>query len=269
MRTTVILLAALAAASAAQTAQTAQTAETRQNRAKRVIQEAIQALGGDVFLHMEDRVESGRAYSFDNGSLAGLSIATIYTRYLAPAPGKVELREKDAYLKDESAGVLFTEDGAWEYNFHGVRPLDEQRIANFKDNLLHNIFYILRQRLNEPGMMLYSEGSDFYENRPVEIVDITDAANNTVTVSFSQLDKWPVKQEFKRRNTTYNDFDKEVTLYAKYHQAGGIYWPMDIRRDRNGRKIFEMYSDSIEINKGLTDNVFSLPAKLKMLPKPK
>jgi hypothetical protein len=30
-----------------------------------------------------------------------------------------------------------------------------------------------------------------------------------------------------------------------------------------------MYSDSVEINKSLTDNLFSLPAKLKMLPKAK
>jgi hypothetical protein len=48
-----------------------------------------------------------------------------------------------------------------------------------------------------------------------------------------------------------------------------VKWPFDIRRDRNGDKIFEMYSDSVEVNKGLTDNLFTLPAKIKMLPKAK
>jgi len=243
----------------------AQSAETRQARAKRVIDEAIQALGGYAFLHMADRVESGRAYSFDNGKLAGTILATIYTRYLTPVPRKAQVLVKDAYGKDESSGELYTLDGAWEYNFHGIRVMDEERIKNFKDSTLHNILYILRQRLNEPGMSFYSQGGDLWENRPVEVVDITDADNNTTTVYFSQMDKLPVRQTFRRRNTTYNDFDTEVTLFAKYHESQGINWPMDVRRDRNGVKIFEMYTDSAEFNKGLTDNVFSLPPKLKMM----
>ena len=49
-------------------------------RAKQVIDDAIAALGGDRFLNMEDRTESGRAYSFYNDRLSGLSIAKIYTR---------------------------------------------------------------------------------------------------------------------------------------------------------------------------------------------
>jgi hypothetical protein len=247
-----------------------QSAETRQARAKRVVGEAVQALGGQAFMHMDDRVETGRSYSFDNGKLAGTIITTIYTKYLPPVAGKVEMLEKDAYGKDElSGGMLFTKEGAWEYNFHGARPMEDQRIANYQDNVLRNIFYILRQRLNEPGMSLYSQLSDLWENRPVEIVDITDAANNTVTVYFSQTDKLPVRQTFRRRNTTYNDFDTEATLFAKYHEAAGIQWPMDIRRDRNGVKIYEMYTDSAEFNKDLKDSVFTLPAKMKVLPKGK
>jgi len=46
--------------------------ETRQERGKRVVDEALAALGGDAFLHVADRVETGRAYSFYNAQLAGL-----------------------------------------------------------------------------------------------------------------------------------------------------------------------------------------------------
>ena len=45
-----------------------------------------------------------------------------------------------------------------------------------------------------------------------------------------------------RRNTEYKDFDTEVTVFAKYRDVGGgVKWPFDVRRDRNGEKIFEMY----------------------------
>jgi hypothetical protein len=247
----------------------AHSAETREERGKRVVNEALEALGGQAFLSMEDRVEFGRAYSFYRNQISGLSVATIFTRYLAPVPGKLALRERQAFGKDQSSAVLFTDTGGWEITFRGARPLDDQRYQNYQDSTLRNIFYILRQRLREPGLQIYSQGADIFENLPVEIVDITDADGRTVTVYFSQSTKLPIRQVFKRRNPEYKDFDQEVTIFAKYRDVGGIKWPFDIRRDRNGEKIYEMYSDSVEINKGLKDDLFTLSANIKVLPKAK
>ena len=246
--------------------QSAPTGETRQQRGKRVVYEGLKALGGDSFRHMEDRVETGRAYSFYQAKTSGTSIATIYTRYLAPVPGKVMQREREAFGKDQDSGiVLFTETQAWEVNFHGARPMEKERFANYQDSVLRNIFYILRQRLDEPGLEFYSQGTDMYERVPVELVDITDAAGATVTVSFSQFDKLPLRQVFRRRNQTYHDFDTDETTYAKYRDVGGIKWPYDTQRHRNGDKIYEMYASSVEINKGLRDDLFTLPANVKTM----
>lgn len=245
-------------------------AETAQERGKRIVYEALQALGGDVFLHMQDRVEAGRAYSFYREQLNGLSIATIYTRYLAPVAGKAEVREREAFGKEQKEGaVLLTENGAWEITWRGARPLEDQRFDNYKDSTLHNIFYILRQRLNEPGLDFYSRGADVFETQPVEIVDITDNDNRTVTVYFSQDTKLPVRQSFRRKNPQYHDFDTEVSVFSKYRDVGGVKWPYDIRRERNGEKIFEMFSDSVAINQDLKDDLFTLPGSLKLLPKAK
>jgi hypothetical protein len=249
-------------------------AETAQERGKRVIDEALKALGGEAFLRMQDRVESGRVYSFFRQELSGLAVAKIYTRYLVRpqplVPGTLLLREREVFGKGEDDVVLFNETGAWEVTYRGARPLEDLRYANYKDSMLRNIFYILRQRLGERELTFYSQGSDFYENRPVEVVDITDAANLTVTVFVDRSSKLPVRQVFRRRNVQYNDFDTEVTVFAKYRDVGGgAQWPYDVRRDRNGEKVFEIYADSVEINKGLTDNLFTLPANVKMLPKAK
>jgi hypothetical protein len=252
----------------------AAAAETAQQRGERVVKEALAALGGDAFLRMQDRVESGRAYQFFRGELAGLSIAKIYTRYITPPavpePGKVYLREREAFGKDETDAYLFREDGAWEVTFRGAQPLADERVGNFRDSTRRNIFYILHNRLKEPGLSFYSQGADRWENRPIEIVEITDAADNMVTVYFDVFSKLPVRQTFKRRNPEFKDFDVETSLFGKYRDVGGgVKWPLDIRRDRNGEKIFEMYSESVEINKNLTDNLFILPANAKMLPKAK
>jgi hypothetical protein len=259
IRSTAILWLALWPAAAG-------AAETAQQRGKRVTMEALEALGGKQYLAMEDRVEAGRAYSFFHEQLQGLSLAKIYTRYLTPEPGKVAVRERQNFTKDESYGVLFNELGAWEITFRGARLLEPLRIANWRDSTLRSIFYILRERLNEPGLDFFSQGSDRYENQPVEIVDITGADGLTVTVYFSQLSKLPMRQVFKRRNPEFKDFDTEETFFAKYRETNGVKWPENIRRLRNGEKIYEIYSESVKINSGLKDDLFTLPAKLKILP---
>jgi hypothetical protein len=248
----------------------ATAAETAHERGKRVVYEALHAVGGKAYLAMEDREESGRAYSFFRQELEGLSTAKIYTRYLTPAAGKPSVRERQSFGKDESSGVLFNQEGAWEITFRGARQLEPKRIENWRDGTLRSVFYILRQRLDEPAMDFYSRGSDLYENLPVEIVDITDAAGLTVTVYFSGSTRLPVRQVLKRRNAEFKDFDTEETFFAKYRDVGGgVMWPFSIRRKRNGEKLYEIYSESVQINKDLRDDLFTLPAKLKILPSAK
>src|ERR1051325_3599939 len=112
-------------------------AETRQERAKRVIDEAVAALGGRNFLQMSDRVETGRAYSFYREQLSGLSMAHIYTRYLTrpepPVPAFFGQRERQAVGKDQASAVIFNESGdGFEITFRGARPLPDQTLARYK-----------------------------------------------------------------------------------------------------------------------------------------
>jgi len=247
-------------------------AETSEQRGKRVVNEALEALGGERFRGMQDRVESGRAYSFYREQLSGLSRATIYTRYLVrpepPVARFMGLREREAFGKKQEDVILFTGDAGYELTFRGARPLPDTRLQQFRDGVLRNIFYIMRERLGEPGLVLDSRGADFYENRPVEIVDITDDDNQTVTVYFDQLTKLPTRQSYVRRDPITKDRIEEVTIFAKYRDSGGgVQWPHNIRRERNGEKIFEIFSDQVKINQGLKDDLFTLPANLKLLPK--
>ena len=183
-------------------------------------------------------------------------------------PGKLGLRERQAFGKKQDEGwLLFTDEGGWNVSYRGASPLPDETYTNYKESTERGILYILRQRWNEPGISFYSEGRDTFENQPVDIVDITDATGFTVTVSFNQVTKLPVRQTYRRRNPIYKDFDTEVTVYTKYRTVDGIVWPYDIHRERNGDKVFELYADSVQMNKDLKDDLFTLPGKIKILPK--
>jgi len=244
-------------------------AETSQERAKRVVNECVAALGGDRFQNMINRVESGRAYSFYRERLTGLSIAKIYTRYDSSITGtahNLAQRERDNYGKKEDYGVLFTGDEAWDITFRGARPLPADRFARYKETTLHDIFYILRIRLNEPGWIFESKGADVIENSPVEIVDLTDADNRTTTVYFHQITKLPVRQVFYRRDPVTKDRNEEVTNYNKYRDVGGVEWPFAIERERNGEKIYQIFSESVEINNNkVLNDLFVLPSGITVL----
>ncbi|SRR5579872_1762556 len=248
-------------------------ADTNLDRGKRVIDETVAALGGTNFLHMQDRVEHGRAYSFYREKLNGLSIAKIYTRYLIrpepPVAGFLGVRERQAFGKKEDSAVLFTEGQGFDVTFRGARPLPDETLERYRETTLRNVFYILRQRLGEPGLILEFRSSDVVENQPVDIVDITDSDNRTVTVHLNQVTHLPAKQITNRRDPKTRDLIEEVTRFSNYREVSGVQWPHAIQRERNGEKIYQMFSDSVEVNKDLPDNLFTLPSNMKILPKEK
>ena len=245
-------------------------AETPEQRGKRVVDECLQALGGDRYLNMQNRVETGRAYSFYRDNLTGLSIATIYTRYdsgVTDTAHNLAQHERDNYGKKEDYGTLFTDKEAWDVTYRGARPLPADRFTRYKETTLRDVFYIIRVRLHEPGWIIESKGSDVIENRPVDIVDLTDANNIVTTVYFDQITKLPVRQVFFRRDPVTKDRNEEVTHFTKYRDAGeGVQWPFAIERDRNGEKIYEIFSNSVEVNdKKAGDDLFLLPSTIKLL----
>ncbi len=243
-------------------------AETRAERGERVVKEALAAMGGERFLAMRDRIESGRAYSFSRQRLSGLSRVRIYTRYLTrpepPVAGFFGMRVRQAFGKKEDTAAIFLEDGkGWDVNYRGAKPIAEEEVKRFIENQYRSILYILRMRIGERGMIFESQGTDVVDNQPVENVDITDADNRVVRVAFHQSTKLPVRQTAPRRQGGY--VDEEIAAYSKFRDiGGGVMWPYTILRTRNGEKIFESFLEEVEINRGLDDSYFTIGADVKM-----
>ena len=261
MKSGVLGLAALVVAGATLHAQ----AFSSDPRAKKAIDDAVAALGGERFLNMHDRVETGRAYSFYRDQISGLSIATIFTQYFDVPAGKtgtdLGVRERQVFGKNEEFGyVLFREDGAWEVTFRGPREMDQDRVDSYRRNTLNDILYILRMRLHEPGLIFDWKGSDVIENTPVNVVDVVDSQNRVVTVNFNQFTKLPVRETWVWLDPKTKERNQEVARYGVYRDDGsGIQWPQQITRERNGEKKYQMFADSLLVNQNLPDAVFEKP----------
>lgn len=245
----------------------------REKRGRATIEAALAALGGGMFLGMQDRIEYGRAYQFYRDRLTGLAKSRTYTRYLTrpepPQPGFFGLRERQAYGKDEDAWTLFLEDGTgFDVTFRGAKPIATEVVERVQLAARMNILYILRMRLGEPGLIVEHTGIDVFENQPVDKVDITDSENRVITVLFHQSTHLPVRQLYFRRNAVTRERDEEVTLFSKYRDVGGgVMWPFAQNRIRNGEKVFELFSETVTINNSLADNIFTISTDTKVIEK--
>jgi hypothetical protein len=106
------------------------------------------------------------------------------------------------------------------------------------------------------------------ENLPVEKLLFVDSENRQLTVWIHSSTMLPVKQSVKRWDPTINDRREEVTRYTKYREIGnGVMWPWDTQRERDGEKLFELYSDKVAIGESLAASMFELPPGVTVLKK--
>ena len=248
-----------------------------EERGKQVVGDALAALGGPAYLAMRDRVETGRAYSFHNDRMTGLSRARISTRYLLrPEPPVANFfgqRERQSFARkakekefDQPPYYLYLEDKSYDVTYRGAKELDPEVNSRYRDSTRRNVLYMLRQRLGEPGLIIEHQGSDVVDYQPMEIVNFTDSDNLVTTVYFHRSTKFPMKQRYVRRNKLRGDNDEDIAIFDKFKDVGsGIKWPLVYSRQRNGEKQFEMFADDVKVNTGLTDAYFTLPANIEIL----
>ena len=258
-----LLSVSLAAAS------TALAEETAKARGKRLIGKVVEGLGGDAFRNMRTRTEIGRASSFYRNQLTGFSAARVYTKYLEPdAAAKILQLQRQEFGRKQDEAVLYTTNEGFDVTYRGARPLADDAVKQFREATLHNIFYILRERLSEPGMEFESAGADVVENQAVQAIDIFDSENRNIRVWVNAGTFVPVKQRYYRWDPIGNDRREEVARYTTYRDAGGgVMWPHTTTRERDREMISEMRSERVTVNDALPDSMFELPNGIKILKK--
>jgi len=238
-------------------------------KGKQIIDEAVAALGGDQFLHLRTRVASGRIYSFFHDQISGLDRATVITEYLEQKPANgLAVQERELLGKKQDYSYLFLADQAWDITFRGARPIPDENWERYVRTTEHDILYLLRERLNEPGMDFDYVGSEVYISRHVEVVDITDAQNETIRVYFDHNSHFPMRQIYKWLDPQTKEHNDEIFVYDIFRDIGqGVKWPFDIERERNGYKTYQFFADKAEANQPVPPKTFELPPGSKVLKK--
>jgi hypothetical protein len=244
-----------------------------QEKGGQLIRQCLEALGGQTFLKMRDKVQRGRAYQFYRDRLRGLAVVTIYTRYdfkpSSPEPDWIGVRERREFGKDGDYAALFADGKGFEITFRGARPFPADYMQRYHDSLRRDIFYLLKYRFEEPGMIFESLGTEVIDNQPADAVRITDADNRSVTVYLLKSNHLPLRQEYTRRDPKTREVFREISHYSKYRTVAGVRLPWNTLLVRDDEKIFESFGETVEINTGIEESVFALKKGTKVLPEEK
>lgn len=220
------------------------------DQAREILDRAIAALGGPTYLNVQDITRRGRLYSFDRGELA--SPGERFVDYLK-FPGK----ERFEIGKDGKIVYLNVNDQGWELDRQGVRDQTPEQIENFQTANLRDLEYLLRFRLGEEKMQLYSLGREFVDNRRVHVIELVDAQNRSLTLVIDVGTYLPVQLRYRRRDVLSGEWVEEMEYYGKYITVQGIQTPMHVSRERAGLRVFEVYFSEVRYNTGVSDQLFT------------
>jgi hypothetical protein len=222
-------------------------ADTR--KAKVLVQQAIQALGGDIWLNVRDRETQGRGYSFHHGRPSnGGAVFWSFSQY----PDK----QRDEITKERDIAELYVGNKGYEITYKGVHPMKDEDLTNYLRLRHYSLDAVLRAWVNEPGMLFLFEGNAIAAQHAALRVSLTNTKNETVTLYFDTDTHLPVKKTFEWRDPVDRQKNLEEEVYENYRPVSGTMQPYNVTRFFNGDMAAERFLNSITINEGLDQAMF-------------
>jgi hypothetical protein len=239
-------------------------AQTNQQKARAMMDQMVQALGGQAYLNVRDFYAEGRSGSFHNESLTSWSL--FYRFWKSPDKDRYEI------TKERDIVELYVGDSAYEITYKGIQMLDPAKDERLRQSLIrrhYSLENVVRKWLSEPGILLLDEGPGISEGQMAEKITIINAKNEAVTLFISPDTHLPLERRFSVRDPRYRDRDEEVTIYGDWKMVQGVNTPRITLTKHNGETIGQQIVLNITYNTNPPDSLFD-PTIAKINPvKPK
>jgi hypothetical protein len=225
-------------------------------KAKALLDQAIQALGGDAYLSVQDISQEGRTYSFHHGEPSSFGIL-FWRFYKYPDKDRVELTKK--------RDVVYVNNGdkGYEITYKGTRAADPKDVTDYNRRRHFALDLVLREWLKEPGVALFYEGPSVAADKPAERVTILNAKNQGVTIDIDSNTHLPLKKSFSWRDPTDKERNVEEEVFDNYRPVQGIMTPFSVTRFYNGDMSNQRFLTAVSYNQGLSDSKFDAQVTYK------
>ena len=244
-----LVVALLAAPLFAQSPET-MTPEASEARGRELIQKAIAALGGQAYLQVRDMTRTGRRAQFSSqGDLGGF---TKFEDFV-----KLPDKNRTEYYKKKNIIDVVTSEGGWTLDRGGVSESPADRVEEFRESLKKDVDILFRARLQEKGLRIRYGGSDIMDLKSVEWVEVTDRDRRTIRIALEKPTLLPMRAIYITRHPETRARTEEVDFFSNYHSIGGVETPLQLARERSGRKVYQAFIETCVYNTNLPDSLFT------------
>ena len=235
--------------SASSAANPAPAQDANAQKARALLDQCIQALGGQAWLNLQDMEQQGRSYSYFQGRPN--SVGIVFWRFWKyPDKDRIEL------TKQRDVVYLNVGDKGYEITYKGTAAQEPEQLADYNRRRRHSLEIVLREWLNQPGTALFYDGPAIAEQRQADSVTILNAENDAVMLFLDNHSHLPIKKTFEWRDPTDRLKNVEGEIFDNWRPEQGIMTPHAILRTHNGDTINQRFITSVRYNVGLADSLF-------------
>ncbi len=202
-------------------------------KAQDLLNQTIQALGGQAFLHWKTLSTKGRVFMIQQGQTAGF----------APYQSTIEPPDKRRFRYGSGHPVTLINNGdqGWQIDQYGMVHQKLSDIRQWKLANRYSLDNILRYLVHESGLLAQDAGVDFVNNQPVRVLEILDSRQAKIKIYLDQDTGLPIQVSYHvvdpgtQQPTDYTDVDSD------YQRVQGIQTPMHLTRYKDGDRIEEVF----------------------------
>lgn len=218
-------------------------------QARTLLNQAIEALGGQAWLNIHDIESEGRSFSFYHGRPT--SNGVLFWRFVEyPDKERIEL------TKERDIAELFTGNKGFEITYKGVHEIEKKDLDDYLRRRRLSLETILRTWLNDPSVGLFYDGSALAGDAPALQVTLINGHDEAVHILFDPDTHLPIKKTYSWRDPVDKERDTEEEVFDNYRPIQGIMTPWGFTRYYNGDMQSQRFLFAIHYNQGVDEAMF-------------
>ena len=270
----ILLLSALSVAQAAPPTPAGSLSDLdNAHKARALLDQTIQALGGQAYLTAQNRAEEGRWYTLYHGQSRGPGAQyRQFSRF--PEQDRLEVFGRgnvfiplplfgsvDVIVVSKKAGksdlvVIHNGDKGYEITNKGTSSQDKDDLKAYLRRRQHSLEQVLRKWINDPTMQFFYDGLAIVGAKPTDQVTLLNSQNDSVSVYLDQNTHLPLKTSFTWRDPEDKQKNVEEEIFDNYRLAQGIMTPFSITRTFNGETSHQRFINTVRYDVPLPPSTF-------------
>ena len=218
-------------------------------QARALLDQAIQALGGQAFLNIHDMQQQGRTYGFYHGRATGAG--ALFWRFVE-YPDKERLE----VTKERDVAYVYTGEKGYEVTYKGAHAVEKKDLEDYLRRRRFSLETMLRVWVNDPTVALFYDGNALASNVPAQQVTLINSKNEAVSLCFDLDSHLPIKKSYKWRDPVDKERNTEEEVYDNYKPVQGVMTPYSFTRYYNGDMQSQRFINTVQFNQGLNPAMF-------------